>query len=113
MNVASITSVASSAPAPYAKIDRHALAQKSPEAQRKQVSTQFEAIMVRQMLSKSVSSMMGGSDSVSGGVYGDMMTDVLSQQLTAGQGLGLARLLEKQLTPRGKLINATSPDDET
>src|SRR5450432_1350838 len=107
MNIASIASIQSPAPAPYAKIDRHALAEKSPEAQRKQVSSQFEAIMVRQMLSKSVSSMMGGSDSVAGGVYGDMMTDVLSQQLTAGRGLGLGRLLEKQLTPRGKPLAAT------
>ena len=70
-------------------------------ADRKKVSAQFEAVLVRQLLSKSVGSLLGGSDNVAGSVYGDMMTDVLAQQLTAGQGLGLGRMIEKQLTPRG------------
>jgi Rod binding domain-containing protein len=70
-------------------------------ADRKKVSAQFEAVLVRQLLSKSVGSMLGGADNVAGTVYGDMMTDALSQQLTAGQGLGLGRFIEKQLTPRG------------
>jgi Rod binding domain-containing protein len=78
---------------------------KSPEAQRKQVSQQFEAILVRQLLSKSVGSMLGGeSGDVSGSVYGDMMTDVLAQKLTAGSGFGFSRLLEKQLTPKGEIL---------
>ena len=77
---------------------------KSPEAQRKQVSQQFEAILVRQFLSKSVGSMMGSDGDVSGSVYGDMMTDVLAQKLTAGNGFGFGRLIEKQLTPRGPIL---------
>jgi Rod binding domain-containing protein len=68
---------------------------------RKKVSAQFEAVLVRQLLSKSIGSMLGGSENVAGTVYGDMMTDALAQQLTAGQGLGLGRFIEKQLTPRG------------
>jgi Rod binding domain-containing protein len=78
-------------------------------ADRKKVAGQFEAVLVRQLLSKSVSSMMGGTDNVAGTVYGDMMTDVLSQQLTAGQGLGLGRFIEKQLTPRGTPADLPEP----
>ena len=68
---------------------------------RKKVAAQFEAVLVRQLLSKSVGSMLGGADYVAGTVYGDMMTDALAQKLTAGVGLGLGRFIEKQLTPRG------------
>jgi Rod binding domain-containing protein len=68
---------------------------------RKKVGAQFEAVLVRQLLTKSVGSMLGGADNVAGTVYGDMMTDALAQKLTAGMGLGLGRFIEKQLTPRG------------
>ncbi len=74
---------------------------KSPEAERKQVAAQFEAILVRQLLGQSLGSMMGGASGPGGNIYGYMLTDVLAQKLTAGQGLGLGRLIEKQLTPRG------------
>jgi len=77
-------------------------------AQRKKVAGQFEAILVRQLLSKSVGSMLGGDD-VAGSVYGDMMTDTLAQNLTAGPGLGLGRIIEQQLTPRGPAAAATPP----
>ncbi len=82
-------------------------AARTPEGDRKKVSAQFEAILVRQLLGKSVSSMLGG-DSVAGSVYGDMMTDSLATQLTAGQGLGLGRMIEQQLTPRGTPAEKTS-----
>ena len=78
-------------------------------AQRKKVANQFEAILVRQMLSKSVGSMLGGDD-VAGSVYGDMMTDALAQNLTAGQGLGLGRMIEQQLAPRAPVVaGGTTP----
>ena len=67
-------------------------------AQCKKVAGQFEAILVRQLLSKSVVSMLGGDD-VAGSVYGDMMTDAIAQKLTAGPGLGLGRIIEQQLSP--------------
>mgnify|MGYP001548577155 FL=1 len=81
---------------------------KAEAAQRKQVAGQFEAILVRQLLGKSVGSMLGGDAGVSGTVYGDMMTDVLAQKLTAGGGLGLAHMIEKQLTPRGTPLDPTA-----
>jgi peptidoglycan hydrolase FlgJ len=69
-------------------------------AQRKKAAAQFEAILVRQMLSDSVGSMLGGSGKTAGNMYGDMLTDVLATKLTAGQGLGLGKMIETQLTPR-------------
>jgi Rod binding domain-containing protein len=38
-----------------------------------------------------------------------MLTDTLATQLTAGQGLGLGRMLEKQLAPRVGLAPALPP----
>jgi flagellar protein FlgJ len=79
------------------------------KADRKKVGAQFEAVLVRQLLGKSVGSMLGGMDNVAGTVYGDMMTDALAQKLTAGQGLGLGRFIEKQLTPRGAAADIAEP----
>jgi Rod binding domain-containing protein len=77
-----------------------ALRNASPTEQRAAVAAQFEAILVRQLLGKTVSSMLG-KEGVASSVYGDLLTDTFAQQLTAGQGLGLSRMIEKQLTPRG------------
>ena len=71
----------------------------SPEVQRKQVAQQFEAILVRQLLGKTMTSMVGQGDDATSSVFGDMLTDSFSQQITHAGGLGLASLLEKQLTP--------------
>ena len=51
--------------------------------------------------------MMGGTGHTSGMIYGDLMTDVLAQKLTAGNGLGLGRMIEKQLTPTAAAKVAT------
>ena len=67
----------------------------------KKVSQQFEAILMRQFLSKSVSSMMDSENSPSGDVYGYFLTDVLSQKLAEGGGLGVGKVLERQLSPAG------------
>lgn len=87
-----------------------ALRHASPDMQRAAVSSQFEAIIVRQLLGKTMTSMLGGEKSgAAGSVYGDMLTDTFAQQLTAGGGLGLSRMLEKQLTPRGTVLPSTAP----
>jgi flagellar protein FlgJ len=101
MNVSAIASTLLSSPVSAssgASKDPAAIAANAA-AQRHKVAGQFEAILVRQMLSKSVGSMMGNGDAASS-VYGDMMTDVLAQNLTAGPGLGLGRMLEQELTPQ-------------
>ena len=77
-----------------------ALRNASPAEQRKEVSAQFEAILVRQLLGPTMSSMLGKDGGAASNVYGDMLTDTFAQQLTRGGGLGLGRMLEKQLTPR-------------
>lgn len=73
---------------------------------------QFEAIMVRQLLSQSVGKMLnggsGGSETGSD-VYGYMLTDAIAEKITQGGGLGLARMLEKQLTPKSAPAPAVTP----
>ena len=73
-----------------------------PAVQRKIVAGQFEAILLRQFLSQSVGSMMGNGDDTQGSVYGYMLTDALSQKLAEGGGMGLSKMIEKQLTPAGE-----------
>ena len=90
-----------------AKLRGSALKMASPAEQRAAVAQQFEAILVRQMLGKTMTSMMGSKESAAGSVYGDLITDTLAQSLTAGQGLGLSRMIEQQLTPRGLPAAAT------
>lgn len=84
-----------------------ALRAAAPEAQRAAVAAQFEAILVRQLLSKTLTKMVGSGEGVSAGVYGDMLTDTVATKLAAGGGLGLGRIIERQLTPRGQ--PATAP----
>ena len=77
-----------------------ALASLSPEQQVKSVSGQFEAILLRQFLQDSLGKIMGGeSAGPSGNIYGYMLTDVLASKISEGGGLGLASVIQKQLTP--------------
>jgi peptidoglycan hydrolase FlgJ len=103
MDIASVTSLSGSPAIALAALTpaggASPTATASTAAQRKKAAAQFEAIMVRQLLSKSVGSMLGGSGHTTGLIYGDMMTDVLAQKLTEGQGLGLGRMIEQQISP--------------
>ena len=74
----------------------------TPAEQRKVVAGQFEAILLKQFLNDSVGSMMGGEDTPAGSIYGYLLTDVLSQKLAAGGGMGMAGFIEQQLAPRGQ-----------
>jgi flagellar protein FlgJ len=69
---------------------------------------QFEAIMVRQLLSPAIEPMMnggvGGEKSKAGaggggGVFGYMLTDTLANSIAQGGGLGLAQVINRQLSP--------------
>jgi hypothetical protein len=68
----------------------------------KKAASQFEAIIIRQLLEPSITPIMsgglGGAEGSGGGVYGYMLTDVLSNSFAQGGGLGWAKLLEKQLS---------------
>ena len=73
------------------------------------VASQFEAIIVRQLLKPAIDPIMnggsgGGGEGGSmggggGGVYGYLLTDVLANSLSQGGKLGFSQLIEKQLTP--------------
>jgi len=69
-----------------------------PEDIRK-AAQQFEAILVRQLLAPAIEPMMNGAQGAGGGVYGYMLTDVLANAVSQGGGLGIANILEKQLSP--------------
>jgi flagellar protein FlgJ len=101
MDIAAITSLSGSPAAALTALTPAGAAGSTATtaAQRKKAAAQFEAIMVRQLLSKSVGSMLGGSGHTTGLVYGDIVTDVLAQKITEGQGLGLGRMIEKQISP--------------
>lgn len=103
------TELAAPARAASGPFNAAALRRASPADQRVAVAAQFEAVLVRQMLGKTVNSMLGGAESgVAGSVYGDMLADTIATQLTSGPGLGLGRLLVQQLTPRGETAAADS-----
>jgi len=100
MDISAISAAALSAPSSFGQGLHSA---QTPAAQRHAVAGQFEAIMLRQLLGDSIGAMMGGdSDGPASGVYGYMMTDVLSQKLAAGGGMGLSSVIEHQLTPAGE-----------
>jgi Rod binding domain-containing protein len=106
MNVSPISSATASAPAQF---NAAAIRNATPAAQRTAVAAQFEAVLVRQLLGPTVTSMLGGAEgSVAGSVYGDLLADTISQQLSAGRGLGLGRFIEQQLTPRGEKLSASN-----
>jgi len=116
MNVAALTAVhphaalASLAPASaIATAPGASASTATTPAERKKAAAQFEAILVRQLLSQSVGSMLGGEGKTAGMMYGDLMTDVLAQKLTSGQGLGLGKMIEQQLTPRTAKTTVAPP----
>ena len=85
-----------------------ALRNASPADQSKEVAAQFEAILVRQLLGPTMTSMLGKDGGAASNVYGDMLTDTFSQQLTRGGGLGLGGLLAQQLAPRAPRVDLNS-----
>lgn len=76
---------------------------------------QFEAILVRQLLSPSIkplmsgSSLGGGAAGSGGGVYGYMLTDTLAGSIAAGGGLGLAPVLARQFSGPEADANLDTP----
>ena len=95
MDVAAITAPASTSDATRFA-DR--VSRMPPAEQRKVVAQQFEAILLRQLLAPVLNALPGDKS----GVYGYMLTDAFAQKLSAGSGLGLANLVERQLSPPGK-----------
>ena len=110
MNVTGINSIAASTPTQF---NAAAVRNATPAAQRAAVASQFEAVLIRQLLGPTVSSMLSsGESSAAGNVYGDLLADSLSQQLSAGRGLGLGRFIEQQLTPRGEKLPSSASETQ-
>jgi flagellar protein FlgJ len=119
MNAAALRAVSSSpaaapatvrAVAPRSQPLTGAALRNAPEAvQRAEVSAQFEAILLRQMLAPTMTSMLGSESGAAASVYGDMLTDTLAQQLSRGGGFGLAQMMAQQLAPRPPVVPAGSP----
>jgi flagellar protein FlgJ len=83
----------------------------------KRAASQFEAIILRQLLTPTIEPLMSGGlggagAGGGGGVYGYMLTDVLADSLSKGGGLGLSKMLTRQLTPRGTPAIEVSPQSE-
>ncbi len=70
---------------------------------------QFEAILVRQLLGEALKPMLGSGETKPPGsdVYQYLVTDVVSQSVTQGGGLGIAKMLVPQLTPKGAATDNT------
>jgi flagellar protein FlgJ len=112
MNVSAVTSLglppAAAAAAEGALLPRDpapGAARPNSPADVRKAAAQFEAILLRQLLSPAIEPLMNGglagATGTGGGVYGYMLTDVLATSLSQGGGLGLAQLLTQQLSPRG------------
>lgn len=70
---------------------------------------QFEAIIMRQLLTDSVGKIMG--DGPAGNMYGFMLTDVIANKLSEGGGLGISGMLTQQLTPRASVADLTEENE--
>ncbi|MBL9205553.1 MAG: rod-binding protein [Opitutaceae bacterium] len=94
------------APLGLASATRSVAGRVATPADVKKAASQFEAIILRQLLTPAIEPIMsgglGGAGGSGGGVYGYMLTDVLATSLSQGGGLGLAQMLSRQLTPPGK-----------
>ena len=64
------------------------------------VSRQFESILVRQILGESMKPLLQGGPS--GQVYGYMLTDSLADKISEGGWLGLAHVLQTQISRKQK-----------
>jgi flagellar protein FlgJ len=83
-------------------------------AEVKKAASQFEAIIIRQLLTPTIEPIMsgglGGAGGTGGGIYGYMLTDVLANSLSQGGGMGLSQMLSRQLTPPGSAQPAKGDD---
>ena len=77
-----------------------------------EVSRQFEAILLRQILSeaqKPVFKSKMNPDTASSGIYRDMITTQLADSISRSKALGLADTLSRQLTKQLKLGGEAKP----
>jgi len=74
----------------------------SQEQKIAEASRQFEALLLRQILSESqkpVITSAATDDSNTAGIYQDMITNQLADHLSRSGGIGLAKSFERELSP--------------
>lgn len=77
-----------------------------------EVARQFEAILVRQILTDAQKKLCAGGtepESAAGSIYQDMITNNLAERISQAGTLGLARTLEKQLHREITTVPAAAP----
>lgn len=75
-----------------------------------EVARQFEAILVRQMLSESMKSLLESGKEAQ--VYGFYISEALADGITKGGGLGIRSILESQLR-LSETVSPAHPGAET
>jgi flagellar protein FlgJ len=79
----------------------------------KAVGQQFEAVMLRQILTEATKNMFGSDaegQSSTNSIYQDMVTNSLADSMSRSGGLGLATVIAKQLQHECKPAPASPPD---
>jgi Rod binding domain-containing protein len=69
----------------------------------------IEGIFAGQILSELGKGMGGAQESQQSGLYQDFIQQALAQQVTSGGGFGLAKMLEKSLTPEHPHLPGSNP----
>ncbi|HKB91221.1 MAG TPA: flagellar biosynthesis protein FlgJ [Opitutaceae bacterium] len=106
MSISAISSLSSGTAlaglSPSSLSDPRATTSLPPEKQTAQAAKQFEAILIRQLIGDSVNKLMSGGPGGGGDqMYGYMLTDSLATSIANGGGLGVGKILQQQLTPKG------------
>ena len=108
MNITALPSHVRAAELPLDQLDKNPSltdAQKVAE-----VGRQFEAVLLRQILTDATKNMFGAgekSESSTNGIYQDMVTNSLADSMSRSGGLGLAKVLAKQLQHECKTAPAS------
>jgi Rod binding domain-containing protein len=77
-----------------------------------EVGRQFEAVLLRQILTEATKNIFGSgekSESATNSIYQDLITNSLADNMSRSGGLGLGRVLAKQLQHECKTAPATLP----
>jgi flagellar protein FlgJ len=94
-----VPSISAAAARPVALEDLARQPQAEDPARRAEAARQFEAMLVRQILSEAQKPVFRSSmvkDSTASAIYRDQLTAQLAEAVTQGGGLGLARALMEQ-----------------
>ena len=99
-------------------LDRLATSTQVPEKDKiAEVTRQFEAVLLRQILSQAnkplfSSSLLGGGGT-SGAIYQDLITEQLAERISQGGTFGFAKVLQTQMNfSETKAANAPSADSK-